>query len=462
MKSLRSTGRSTAARAAHEMLGAALEIRPVGQHRQAGRAALADRRAPAPAGSKSGRIRPPDGEAFLISAIRPNPPQAQASFSAAPKPRGWSLRWRDLARSASIAVFALRRGDLIARVGADPGQDVRDGTGASSGIEPARCRVSVSLVVRLGSGVSRRKVSSAASAAPAVDAPARPARRRRADQRRGRRRSARRRRSAARCRDMAPGAPCSNAASAAALSAASPPRIAATGARGSPASLGCHGEGADRAVVQVPTTWFSPATVSSSRPSPCTSQAALGAQAGRASQPSARPARGRTRRSAAGVTPAGLASGPSRLNIVRVPELDARAGGVAHRGVVAGREQEGAAGGAQDDAAAAPSATSTLTPSAVSTSAPPVRERQRAVAVLGHRHPAAGDDECHGGGDVQRAGIRRRRCRRRRSRPSGASTRSHPRAHRAHGAGDLGHGLAAHPHRHQQARRSAPASPRRT
>ena len=55
-------------------------------------------------------------------------------------------------------------------------------------------------------------------------------------------------------------------------------------------------------------------------------------------------------------------------------EFDPRAGGVAHRRVMARGEQEDAAGLRQDRWAGDSIGASTLTPSAVSTSAPPVRD----------------------------------------------------------------------------------------
>ena len=76
--------------------------------------------------------------------------------------------------------------------------------------------------------------------------------------------------------------------------------------------------------------------------------------------------------------------------------------------------------------------------------------RQRAVAVLCHRHPGAGDDEGGAGGDVERArgvaagadhvdGV------------GGRHDAQHLAAHRRDRPGDLLDGLAAHPQSHQQA-----------
>ena len=73
---------------------------------------------------------------------------------------------------------------------------------------------------------------------------------------------------------------------------------------------------------------------------------------------------------------------------------------------------------------------------------------QRAVAVLGHGHTAAGDDEGHGRGHVQGPGAI----------AAGAANvdgtlrclnRGHAGTHGADRAGDFGDGFAPHAHRHQ-------------
>jgi hypothetical protein len=76
---------------------------------------------------------------------------------------------------------------------------------------------------------------------------------------------------------------------------------------------------------------------------------------------------------------------------------------------------------------------------------------QRAVAVLGDRHPAAGDDEGNGGGDVQRARFVAA-CAADIDRPRRRGDRDHTAAKCAHGADHFRHCFAAHAHRHQQAR----------
>jgi hypothetical protein len=71
MKSLRSAGRAQAPPRRGQEQRRALKGRRVGQHGQAGRAARLIGRASEIGGSKSARIRPLEGLAFLISAIRP-------------------------------------------------------------------------------------------------------------------------------------------------------------------------------------------------------------------------------------------------------------------------------------------------------------------------------------------------------------------------------------------------------
>ena len=69
MKSLRSTGSAHAARACAKMLGRALERGRVGRAPTGRWRRPPHRRAASAGGSKSARIRPFDGLAFLISAI---------------------------------------------------------------------------------------------------------------------------------------------------------------------------------------------------------------------------------------------------------------------------------------------------------------------------------------------------------------------------------------------------------
>ena len=133
MKSLRSTGSVHRRARGLQMRRRALEMRPVGQHRQAGGAAVRDRRGRARPGRSPARISPPEGEAFLISAIRPNRPAAAASFSASPKPRGGAggdARWlQGLQRHGGLAPR-----HFGARVGADPGEHVRHRLRSSGGL----------------------------------------------------------------------------------------------------------------------------------------------------------------------------------------------------------------------------------------------------------------------------------------------------------------------------------------
>ena len=96
-----------------------------------------------------------------------------------------------------------------------------------------------------------------------------------------------------------------------------PPRMALSGALSSPACSASTVRSAMRPSAST-TTWFGPAKVSSSRPMPCTSQASVVPSAcnvsaiGRSHVGSNTPVSWR-------VTRAGLARGPSRLKMVRVP-----------------------------------------------------------------------------------------------------------------------------------------------
>ncbi len=90
-------------------------------------------------GSNSGRISPPDGDAFLISAISPNCPW-RTSFSAEPKPRGASSRRAISGAARRGCVFVLRTRHRGPRVGADAGENWRPhGVLASSGHGLLQC-----------------------------------------------------------------------------------------------------------------------------------------------------------------------------------------------------------------------------------------------------------------------------------------------------------------------------------
>ena len=161
------------------------------------------------------------------------------------------------------------------------------------------------------------------------------------------------------------------------------------------------------------------------------------------------------------MTPAGLESGPSRLKTVRVPS-SARAGptcfiaewwaGANMKPMPASRMQRGDRFGREVD----------LDAEGGERVGGAGLRGERAVAVLGDRHAGAGDDEGGGGRDVVAAG----------GVAAGADdvdgVRPAPRrgvifaAHGRDRAGDLVDRLAADPERHQEARRSAPASPRPT
>ena len=93
MKSLRSAGRAVAVARRGQEFRRALKGGRVGQHRQAGGAAGLVGRASA-GGSKSARIRPFDGLAFLISAISAKSPRGELAAMAAAKPRGGDCRLR--------------------------------------------------------------------------------------------------------------------------------------------------------------------------------------------------------------------------------------------------------------------------------------------------------------------------------------------------------------------------------
>ena len=106
-----------------QIAGAALEEAAVGQHRQAGGAAGLVGAGQA-GGSKSARIRPLDGLAFLISAISAGRPAAMVRSSAARKPRGRRLRPCACASISAGGVACLGGGDLGALGDFDRLEDV--------------------------------------------------------------------------------------------------------------------------------------------------------------------------------------------------------------------------------------------------------------------------------------------------------------------------------------------------
>ena len=130
-------------------------------------------------------------------------------------------------------------------------------------------------------------------------------------------------------------------------------------------------------------------------------------------------------------------------------ELDAHRRDVAHRGVVRLREHE-----AQPRLGEA-----ALEPRRIETDLHAERGQHvgragarggGAVAVLGDRHAAAGDDDRGERRDVVASPNGRRRCRRCRWRPAGARHPGHAPAHRRDRADDLVERLAAHAQRHQE------------
>ena len=187
---------------------------------------------------------------------------------------------------------------------------------------------------------------------------------------RARPRSRRRRRSAPPCRDRHPGCRAAKTSRAAPLAVASPPRMASTGACARPASSGNTLNSRISPCCRA-TTRFSPATVSSSRPWPCTSHTSVlprlarVSTIGRAQLGSNTPVSWRR-------TEAGLASGPRRLNIVRVPS--STLGPAAWRRAAWWRgAKRNTQCAARRMAGRRSIGTSTFTPSVASTSAPTVR-----------------------------------------------------------------------------------------
>ena len=375
MKSLRSTGSVDRGAGGLEVARCCPGKRRVGQHRQAGGAAVADRRGPAPAGRNPARISPPEGEAFLISAISPKPAARR------PPP---SARRRSRAAVGGVGGAAAHRlqagrppcgAATSARVSAQmPPQRV-----ASVGGTAGRLRL-------LGHAVSRRSVSSAASAAPPSSAAAASATPSRS--------------SPARPATIRPAAAFSSTVSRYGPRGAAQQRRQGGGVhRGVAAAdggdrrarqagvLGRHGEARGCAPSRSATTWFSPATVSSSSPWPCTSQQhSVPSEAERLGH---RPRPGRVEHAGElAAHPGRVGQRAEQVEDRAGAELDARPGGVAQRRVVARREQEGAMGGAQD--AGQPLQRHVDVHAERGQHVGPAGARgQRPVAVLGHRHAPA-------------------------------------------------------------------------
>ena len=207
----------------------------------------------------------------------------------------------------------------------------------------------------------------------------RPARRPRADRRRGPRRSARRRRSAAPCRDRARWHP--------AATPATPRRSAPHRRRGSPRparAAGRHPRGDGEAARSRRPARRRPGSRrrrsvrrgpgrARSTPSRC--------RAGPASRPSAAAHSGANTPVSCRRTRAGLASGPSRLKIVRVPSSTRGPAAWRIEGWWRGANRK-AQFAARRISGSRSSGTSTFTPSAASTSAPPVREDSARLPCL--------------------------------------------------------------------------------
>ena len=90
--------------------------------------------------------------------------------------------------------------------------------------------------------------------------------------------------------------------------------------------------------------------------------------------------------------------------MVRSAQLDARAGHVAHGAVVARRHQEADAGLA-DGAFNQREIGIEIDAERRQHVGGAALRRQRPIAMLGHRHAAAGDDQRRAGRDVERAGA---------------------------------------------------------
>ena len=148
------------------------------------------------------------------------------------------------------------------------------------------------------------------------------------------------------------------------------------------------------------------------------------------------------------LAPAGLVSGPSRLNTVRTPSSFRTGAGMAHRGVMRGREHE-AHPGFGDAARHFLRPQVDVHAKRLQHVGAAAARRDRPVAVLRHRHAGAGHHEGGAGRDVEgaaavaagAAGV------------DGAFRRAHCQhlgPHSAGGPGDLLHGLAAGPKPHEQ------------
>ncbi len=246
-----------------------------------------------------------------------------------------------------------------------------------------------------------------------------------------------------------PFSPSSKSRISAALCAGSPPFRSSRRARAQPGLLGDDIEVRDPAVVEFGDLGRARRWSISSMPSPCTTQAR--------SLPScpSTSAIGRTHCGANTPTseaprPGRVGQRPQQVEDRAGAELDAGRADVAGGAVVARRHQEADAGLPQ----AAPHDRHVGVDIDAERGQHVGRARFRreiAVAVLGHRHAAAGDDERGRGRDVEGAGARRRRCRRCRSRP--AARRSSSAFARMVRAAPVisSTRLAAHPQRHQEA-----------
>ena len=452
MKSLRSTGRVQAARAVSRSSRRALEIRPVGQDRQAGGTAFligrgqrrrVERVADQPAG----------GRGALDLGDQPG-----AAFADAGAQRAHEVARLRRMGGGALDLGQRRRGHALGAPPSSLSARMRTSTSgtelASVGGLRSRAR-SCCGVLGGASGAEAGEYAKGSAVVYGLCGDCRTF-----AQVRGavRPRSARRRHSAAPCLDMGPATPFNNASSAAAFCAGSPPRSAAAGARGRPASsgvtvnsrtsVGARGHdlalAGQRQLVEA---------LAMDQPG------ALGAEPAQRLRHRAQPFRRRRRRSSAASPAPGLASGPSRLKMVRVPSST--------RGPAAWRIEAWWRGAIRKTMPASASTagsrsigTSSVMPSAASASAAPDLRRQRPVAVLGDRHAAARHHHRRGGRDVERARPNRRRCRRcpsrrpaPRSPPCGRAWRaprrsSPPPSRRARASPSA-------------ARRSAPASPRR-
>ncbi len=432
MKSLRRAGRCVAVARRLEMGEAALERRRVGQHRKAGRAASLDRPWRAPRGSKSARITPFDGLAFLISAISAKRPSTCWRSIALAGTRAADRLVAHLALQRLEGHAHLRLGDFAPLVGFDLAQDVRHVAYSDHAFDT----VDKSLQRRARLGHCRSRVW--AMATPSARSRAAPAMTRAA--------------AALKTRDVAIGV-CARLrarpASAAALWAGSPPLSSAgVGARQADI-LGRDLEGTDLAVVQFddlgrPGRRYLVEPVGA-MDEPDALRAEIAQHLGHRPQPG--------RRKHADQLPFDAGRVGQRAEQVEDrarAELDARRrrhGALRHDGVCAiMKPMPASLMQARRRRAARP----ILTPSAASTSARARLGGGRAIAVLGDRHAAAGDDQRRQRRDIVGAGtvaagaddVDRVR---------GRFDAQHLGAHGGHGAGDFVDGFAADPKRHQEA-----------